>query len=96
MTVNMAMRNPDDGSIATNAKENIEIFGKHFSNTLDTSRDTDESFLDSIQIRSKMKSINNPITFKEVNTAINKQKKGKAPGLNGLPPEALKAMGAPL
>jgi hypothetical protein len=33
-----------------------------------------------------------PITFKEVRRAINNLKKGKAPGLNGLPPEALKAI----
>jgi hypothetical protein len=39
-----------------------------------------------------MTSINNPISFTEVKQAINKLKKGKAPGLNGIPPEALKAM----
>jgi hypothetical protein len=33
-----------------------------------------------------------PITFDEVNTAINKLKNGKSPGLNGIPPEAYKAM----
>jgi hypothetical protein len=33
-----------------------------------------------------------PISFKEVKTAINKLKKGKIPGLNGIPPKALKAM----
>ena len=36
--------------------------------------------------------IDNPISFAEVNRAINKLKKGKAPGLDGIPPEALKAM----
>jgi len=39
-----------------------------------------------------MTSIDNPIRFSEVKCAINKLKKGKAPGLNGIPPEALKAM----
>jgi hypothetical protein len=38
-----------------------------------------------------MTSIDNPIRFAEVKRAINKLKKGKAPGLNGIPPEALKA-----
>jgi hypothetical protein len=33
-----------------------------------------------------------PITFREVKHAINKLKKGKAAGLNGIPPEAIKAM----
>jgi hypothetical protein len=39
-----------------------------------------------------MITLDNPITFAEVNRAINKLKKGKSPGLNGIPPEALKAM----
>jgi len=39
-----------------------------------------------------MTSIDNPITFSEVKKSINKLKKGKSPGLNGIPPEALKAM----
>jgi len=36
--------------------------------------------------------INNPISFTEVKQAINKLKKGETPGLNGIPPNALKAM----
>ncbi len=42
-----------------------------------------------------MTSIDSPITYEEVNAAINKLNAGKAPGpgLNGVPPEALKAMG---
>ena len=36
--------------------------------------------------------IDRPITFREVSKAINKLKKGKVPGLNGIPPEALKVM----
>ena len=36
--------------------------------------------------------IDAPITFEEVNVAINKLKSGKSPGLNGIPPEAYKVM----
>ncbi len=32
------------------------------------------------------------VTYDEVDTAINKLKSGKSPGLNGIPPEAYKAM----
>ena len=39
-----------------------------------------------------MRCIDKPITFNEVDKAINKLKDGKAPGLNGVPPKALKAM----
>jgi hypothetical protein len=37
--------------------------------------------------------IGHPITFAEVDKAINKLKSGKAPGLNRILPEAYKAMG---
>jgi hypothetical protein len=52
---NMSMH-LENGKLASNAKENMSVFGMH------------------------------------VKQAINKLKKGKAPGLNGIPPEALKAM----
>ena len=90
-TINMAMRKPD-GSIATNAKENLSVFVPHFSNVLDNERITDKTVLDLIPQRPKLRHLDKPITIKEVNKAINKLKKGKAPGLDGVPPEALKAM----
>jgi hypothetical protein len=46
-TINMAMRKPD-GSIATNAKENLSVFVPHFSNVLDNERITDKTVLDLI------------------------------------------------
>jgi hypothetical protein len=88
-TINMAMQKPD-GSIATNAKENLSVFGPHFSNVLDNERTTDKTVLDLIPQRPKLRHLDKPITMKEVNKAINKLKKGKAPGLDGVPPEALK------
>ena len=90
-TINMAMRKPD-GSIATNAKENLSVFGPHFSKVLDNERTTDKTVLDLIPQRPKVRHLDKPITIKEVNIAINKLKKGKSPGLDGVPPEALKAM----
>jgi hypothetical protein len=39
-----------------------------------------------------LRDIDSPITFEEVNQAINKLKNGKSPGLNSIPPEAYKAM----
>ncbi len=42
--------------------------------------------------RPTLSEIDSPITFEEVNVAINKLKNGKSPGLNGIPPEAYKAM----
>jgi hypothetical protein len=48
--------------------------------------------LDLIEQKPCLAAINLPITFREVKHAINKLKKGKTAGLNGIPPEALKAM----
>jgi hypothetical protein len=42
-----------------------------------------------------MTSIDNPITFSEVKRAINKLKRGKSPGLNGIPPKRSKQYTTP-
>ena len=55
-------------------------------------RPVDDTVLDLIPQKPCLNAIDNLITFQEVKRAINKLKKGKAPGLNGIPPEALKAM----
>ncbi len=89
--VNMSMR-LINGELASNAKENMSVFGAHFHRVLNNHRPVDHAVLDLLEQKPCMVSINNPISFAEVNRAINKLKKGKAPGLNGIPPEALKAM----
>ena len=89
--LNMSMRLAS-GELASNAKENMSVFGLHFTNVLNNHRPVDNSVLDLLKQKPCMTSIDNPITFSEVKKAINKLKKGKSPGLNGIPPEALKAM----
>ncbi len=64
----------------------------HFSKVLNNHRPVDCSVLDLLKQKQCMRSIDNPISFTEVKRAINKLKKEKAPGLNGIPPKALKAM----
>ena len=65
----------------------MSIFSMHFHN-----KPVDDLVLDLIVQKPCLTAIDTPITFREVKHAINKLKKGKAPGLNGIPPEALKAM----
>jgi hypothetical protein len=91
MTINMAMK-MTNGTLATNAKESMSVFGVHFHNVLNNHRPVDTTVLDLIQQKPCLNAINVPITFREVKAAINKLKKGKSPGLNGIPPEALKGM----
>ena len=64
----------------------------HFHKVLNTQRPVDDKVLDLVEQKPCLTTIDTTITFKEVRRAINKLKKGKAPGFNGLPPEALKAM----
>ena len=87
----MSMR-LENGELVSNAKENMSVFGAHFHKVLNNHRPVDRTVLDLLEQKSCMTSIDNPIRFAEVKRAINKLKKGKAPGLNGIPPEALKAM----
>ena len=89
--INMAMK-LESGELASNAKENMSIFSMHFHKVLNNNTPVDDSVLDLIEQKPCLTAIDTPITFREVKNAINKLKKGKAAGLNGIPPEALKAM----
>ena len=89
--INMAMK-LESGDLASNAKENMSVFSLHFHNVLNNHRPVDDTVLELIPQKPCLSAIDTPITFREVKRAINKLKKGKAPGLNGIPPEALKAM----
>jgi hypothetical protein len=87
----MAMK-LESGDLASNAKENMSIFSMHFHNVLNNNRLVNNLVLDLIEKKPCLTAIDTPITFREVKHAVNKLKKGKAPGLNGIPPKALKAM----
>jgi hypothetical protein len=89
--INMAMK-LKTGDLASTAKENMSVFSLHFHKVLNNLRPVDDSVLELINQKPCHTAIDTPITFREVKGAINKLKKGKAPGLNGIPPEALKAM----
>ena len=82
----------EDGKLSSNAKETISIFGKHFASVYNNDRPVDFTVLDMIRQRNEFTHLDNPITFEEVDRAIKKLKSGKAAGLNGIPPEAFKAM----
>jgi len=89
--INMAMH-LKNGDLASNARENMSVFGTHFHKVRNNHRPINHTVLDLLEQKPCMTSIDNPITFAKVKQAINKLKKGKAPGLNGIPPEALKAI----
>ncbi len=88
--VNMVMQFPD-GSLASSSNNNMAVFGPHFERVFSNHQPVDFSILDLIPQQEQLMEIDHPITFSEVDKAINKLKPGKALGLNGIPPEAYKA-----
>jgi hypothetical protein len=91
-SINKAMQLPN-GTLASNSSENMAVFGPHFERVFSNHRPVNLSILDLIPQREKLMEIDHPITFSEVDKAINKLKLSKAPGLNAIPPEAYKAFG---
>ncbi len=71
----------------------MAVFGPHFERVFSNHWPVNLSILDLIPQREQLMEIDHLITFSEVDKAINKLKPGKAPGLNGGPPEAYKAFG---
>jgi hypothetical protein len=90
-SVQMAIKMPN-GNIANNGKENMSVFGPHFERIFNNHCPVDLTILDEITQHPVLSKLDLPISFDEVNAAINKLKNGKIPGLNGIPPEAYKAM----
>jgi hypothetical protein len=85
--LNMLMR-LESSELASYAKENMPVFGMHFTKVVNNHRPVDYSMLDLLEQKLCLTSINTLITFCEVKCAINKLKKGKLPGLNGVPPRS--------
>jgi hypothetical protein len=82
----------EDSTLASNATENMSVFGMHFHKVLNNRRPVDTTVLDLIQQKPHIDAIDMPITFREVKQPLTNRKKGKSLGLNSVPPEALMAM----
>jgi hypothetical protein len=83
----------ENGELATNGKENMAVFDPHFDHIFNNHCPLNPTILANIPHRPILHNIDSPITFDEVNDAINnKLKPGKASDLNGVPVEAYKAM----
>ena len=78
---------------ATSAKENAEIFSKHFEhNVFNRTKESafDPTILDEIASIPSIDSLSEPPTLEEISVAVKNMKSGKSPGKNGIPPEAYK------
>ncbi len=70
----------------------MSVFGPHFNRVFNNHRPVNLTILDEISQQPVLPELDLPISFEEVDAAINKLKNGKSPGLNGIPPEAYEAM----
>jgi hypothetical protein len=74
-----------DGTRATNASENMSVFGPHFNRMFNNHCPVDPSVLQHVpQCRTKWE-LNDPITWEEFCCPVRKLKNAKAPGLTGIP-----------
>jgi hypothetical protein len=75
-----------NSKLESDSKENMSVFGMHFHKVLNNHRPVNPTVLNLIKQKPCLTAIDTPITFREVKRAFNKLKKGKFPGLNGIPP----------
>ena len=76
------------GKLATTDKENAEVFGPHFEKVFSKHRPIEWNVINKIKQRQTMHELNEPITWAELKTEIEKLVNDKAPGLNKVPPNA--------
>ena len=80
------------GELATTDAENASVFGPHFHRVFNNHRPIDWTVLYNINQREVMEKLYQPISWYEIKKATTKLAKNKSPGLNGVPPNAFKAL----
>ena len=87
----MAMK-MENGKKSANDKEHMSVFQPHFAKLYNKQRSPYANAADFIKQREKLAHLDANISWEEFITAVNDLKNDKAPGLNGVPPNAFKAM----
>ena len=72
--------------------ENASVFGPHFRRVFNNRRPIYWSVLDYLNQREVMDEIDQPISWDEINKSTTNLANDKSPGLNGVPPNSLKAL----
>ena len=80
------------GNYHQQQRKYVCVWPTFFDRVYNNHQPADLSILKKVPQCPTLLDIDSPITFEEVNAAINKLKNGNIPGLNGIPPEAYKAM----
>ena len=87
----MAMKMPN-GKKSSSDKEHMSVFQPHFHKLYNNQRSPYANAADFIKQREKFSNLDIEISWEEFLIAVNDLKNDKAPGLNGVPPNAFKAM----
>ena len=80
------------GDLAKTDKENAKVFAKHFGKVLNNKKIIHNNVLNDTYSREVMSKLYVPPSWKEFTEAVNDLTNDKSPGLNGVPPNAFKAM----
>ena len=80
------------GSLAENDEEIFSVFASYFQKVLNNHKPTDTIVINDIHLREFMGELDVPPSWTEFISAIQELTNNKAPGLNGVPPNAFKSM----
>ena len=80
------------GDLAETDKENAKVFSQHFGKVLNNNKSINNKVLNDINSREVMNELDVPPSWKEFTVAVKDLTNDKATGLNGVPPNAFKAM----
>jgi hypothetical protein len=83
-------------TLAINQEESAKVFKDHFAKTVSFNRNEESSYddasFDEIDPIACDPRLGDPVTLSEIQYAAQKMKTEKAPGMNGIPPEAYKLL----
>ena len=85
------MRLPS-GRLAENDEENVRVFASHFKKVLNNHKPTDREVVNDIDLLEVMREIDVPPSWAKFICAATEFTNNKAPGINGIPPNAFKSM----
>ena len=81
-----------NSELATNDIENASVMGPHLEKVYRNHRPVDWSAPQGLLQQTSMIKLDTIISWEEVKQAVTKLPNGKSPGLNGVPPDAFKAL----
>ena len=85
------MRLPS-GQLVENEKYNVSGFASHFKRLLNNQKPTDRKLINDTDSRKVMRELDLPPSWSDFTSAIMELTNNKAPGINGIPPNAFKSM----